>query len=120
MTYLFSYPTSLPPFCQNFHSISLFPNSKPPNIRPYRHPYHKKSEIEKQDSKLLQTGFIQLSTSPFGSSILLVKKKDSSWHMRIIDYRGLDQITIPDKYPIPKIEELFDELHGATILSMPC
>lgn len=109
---LFQTPTALPPSCTTNHSIHLSPHSSPINVHPYRYPHFQKQEIESQVSCMLQHGIIRPSTSPFSSSVLLVKKRNDTWRF-CVDYRALNVITIKDHFPISTVDELLDELGGA-------
>ena len=110
---VFVEPMGLPPSRTKDHRIMLLPGSVPPNIRPYCYPFHYKTEIEMLVCDLLKQGVIHRSTSSFSSPVLLVRKKDGSWCL-CINFRALNHITIKDKFPIPVVYELLDELHGGS------
>ncbi|XBJ04555.1 hypothetical protein VPH35_023472 [Triticum aestivum] len=109
---VFEDPQVLPPHRSFDHNIPLLPGVKPVNVKPYRYAPMQKTEIERQVREMLQKGLIQNSTSSFASPVLLVKKKDGSWRF-CVDYRHLNNITVKNKYPMPVIDELLDELSGA-------
>ncbi|KAK8916726.1 hypothetical protein KSP39_PZI022713 [Platanthera zijinensis] len=113
---IFQEPSTLPPSRFRDHQIVLQTGAEPPNIRPYRYPYIQKAEIERSVKEMLDAGIIRPSTSSFSAPIILVKKKDGSWRF-CVDYRALNSVTVKDKFPIPVIEELLDELHGATLFT---
>jgi hypothetical protein len=113
---LFGEQLGLPPKRNHDHQIVLKAGGGPINVRPYRYPHYQKNEIEKIVAGLLKSGVVKPSMSPYSSPVLLVKKHDGSWRL-CVDYRALNQVTIKDKFPIPVIEELLDELHGAQIFS---
>ncbi|KAL4284548.1 hypothetical protein GQ457_16G010190 [Hibiscus cannabinus] len=115
-TKVFEEPTGLPPSRSHDHGILLHPEAKPVNLRPYRFPHHQKTEVEKQVADMLSSSIIQTSKSQFASPCLLVKKKDGSWRL-CVDYRHLNSMTIKDKFPIPVVEDLLDELSGAHYFS---
>ena len=115
-SHLFEIPTGLPPIRNHDHTIPLIAGSQPVKLKPYRYPSLQKNELERMVSEMLQTGIIRDSTSPFASPVVMVKKKDGSWRL-CVDYRHLNKITIKDRFPIPLVEELLDELVHAVYFS---
>jgi transposase InsO family protein len=110
-------PTGVPPtrFGSDF-KINLEPGSSPTWGTVYRMSPAELDEVRKQLDVLLQNGWIRPSESPFGAPILFVRKKDGSLRM-CVDYRRLNAITVKNRAPLPRIEELFDQLNGATVFS---
>ncbi|KAH0710910.1 hypothetical protein KY284_012337 [Solanum tuberosum] len=106
----------VPPEREIEFGINLFPDTQPISIPPYRITPEELKELKEQLKDLLYKGFIRPSISPWGAPVLFVKKKDSSLRMSI-DYRQLKKVTIKNKYPIPSIDDLFDQLQGASHFS---
>ncbi|KAD5960470.1 hypothetical protein E3N88_11942 [Mikania micrantha] len=112
---LFQAPFGLPPKRPHDHRIPLTIDT-PVAVRPYRYPHVQKNEIERQVQDLLSIGMIRPSHSAYSSPVILVRKKDNSWRM-CVDYRALNKVTVPDKFPIPIVEQLLYELYGAFYFS---
>jgi len=115
-TDVFYEPKSLPPHRELDHAITLNTDARPVNTRPYRYSPLQKDEIERQVAEMLASGLITNSMSPFASPVLLVKKKDGTWRF-CVDYRRLNELTIKNKFPLPVVDELLDELAGTKFFS---
>jgi hypothetical protein len=85
--------------------IELLPGTPPISKRPYRMPVNELVELNKQRAELQSKGFIRPSSSPWGAPVLFV------------DYQSLNEVTIKNKYPLPRIEDLFDQMKGASVFS---
>ena len=97
-------------------TIDLVPDSKPISIPPYRLAPLELKELYSQLKELADKGFIRPSSSPWGAPVLFVKKKDGTMRL-CIDYRQLNKVTVRNNYPLPRIDDLFDQLGGASIFS---
>ena len=105
-------PKVLPPRRAIDHQIELIPGAKPPAKSPYRMSPPELAELKKQIEELLESGFIRPSKAPYGAPVLFQKKHDGSLRL-CVDYRALNKVTVKNKYPIPLIADLFDQLGGA-------
>lgn len=115
---IFDEPRLLPPARLGFdHKIPLKEGTPAVNLRPYRYSIIQKDIVDNLVGEMLKQGIIQHSNSPFASPTVLVRKKDGSWRL-CVDYRRLNHYTVKDRFPIPLIEDLMDELGGAAIFSM--
>ncbi|KAA0054800.1 reverse transcriptase [Cucumis melo var. makuwa] len=108
-------PGLLPPREVDF-AIELEPGTAPISRAPYRMAPAELKELKVQLQELLDKGFIRPSVSPWGAPVLFMKKKDGSMGL-CIDYRELNKVTVKNRYPLPRIDDLFDQLQGATVFS---
>ncbi|GKE73591.1 hypothetical protein Tco_1535632 [Tanacetum coccineum] len=106
----------LPPARPLEFQINLILGAAPVARAPYRLAPSKMKELSEQLQVLSDKGFIRPSSSPWGAPILFVKKKDGSFRM-CIDYRELNKLTVKNRYPLPRIDDLFDQLQGSSIYS---
>ena len=106
----------LPPEREVEFTIDLIPGTEPISIPPYRMAPVELRELKAQLEELLSKGFIRSSISPWRAPVLFVKKKDESLWL-CIDYRQLNRVTIRNQYPLPRIDELFDQLQGSRVYS---
>nr|AAX92822.1 retrotransposon protein, putative, Ty3-gypsy sub-class [Oryza sativa Japonica Group] len=107
---------SMPPNQEIEFRIDLAPGTTPLYKRPYRMAASELAEVKKQLEELKEKGYIRPSTSPWGAPVIFVEKKDKTKRM-CVDYRALNEVTIKNKYPLPRIDDLFDQLKGATVFS---
>ncbi|KAL0549288.1 hypothetical protein IC582_013769 [Cucumis melo] len=106
----------LPPHREVEFAIELEPGTVPISRAPYRMAPAELKKLKVQLQELLDKGFIRPSVSPWGAPVLFVKKKDGSMRL-CIDYRELNKVTVKNRYPLPRIDDLFDQLQGATVFS---
>ncbi|GJV83093.1 putative reverse transcriptase domain-containing protein [Tanacetum coccineum] len=106
----------LPPTRQVEFQIDLIPGAAPVARAPYRLAPSEMKELSEQLKELSEKGFIRPSSSPWGAPVLFVKKKDGSFRM-CIDYRELNKLTVKNRYPLPRIDDLFDQLQGSSVYS---
>jgi hypothetical protein len=106
----------MPPEQKVEFAIELFPGTAPISKRAYKVSGPELVELKKQIDELSEKGYIRPSTSPWAASVMFMEKKDGTRRM-CIDYRALNEVTIKNKYPLPRIEDLFDQLRGGSVFS---
>ena len=97
-------------------AIEIVPGTVPMSRELYRMAPMELKELKSQLQELLDKGFIRPSVSPWGAPVLFVKKKDDTLRM-CIDYQKINKVTVKNKYPLPRIEDLFDQLKGVGVFS---
>jgi len=111
---IFQEPPGIPPKRDIDFSIDLVPRTVPSSKAPYRMSTPELKELQIHLEELLKKGYIRPSVSPWGAPVLFVKKKDGTLRL-CIDYRQLNKATVKNKYPLPRIDDLFDQLRGAKV-----
>ncbi len=98
------------------HAIEVMPGVAPPAQAPYKMSHEELKELKVQLEELLAKGYIKLNKSPYGAPVLFVHKKDGTLRM-CVDYRALNKATVKNRYPLPRINDLFDRLSEAKVFS---
>jgi hypothetical protein len=106
----------LPPVREVEFSINVMPGTGPISITPYRMEPTELAKLNNQLEDLSSKGFIRPSVSPWGAPVLLVKKKDGKSRL-CVDYRQLNKVTVKNRYPLPRIDDLMNQLQGAAVFS---
>ena len=106
----------LPPHREIEFAINIVPGATPTSITPYRMAPVELKELKLPLQRLLEKGFIHLSVSPWGAPMLFVMNKDGTLRL-CVDYRQLNKMTVKNKYPLPRIDDLFDQLKGTSVFS---
>jgi hypothetical protein len=106
----------MPPKREVEFIIDLLPGTAPISKRPYRMYVEELKQLKKQLTELQEAGYIRLNSSPWGAPVLFEQKKDGSQRM-CVDYRSLNDVIVKNKYPLPRIEDLFDQMKGARVFS---
>jgi hypothetical protein len=106
----------MPPDREVEFVIDLLPGTAPISKWTYRMAVKELKELKKQLTELQEAGYIRPSSSPWGAPVLFVQKKDGSQQM-CVDYRSLNDVTVKNKYPLPRIEDCFDQMRGARVFS---
>jgi hypothetical protein len=108
--------SGMPPDREIEFVIELVPGTAPIFKRPYRMAANQLAELKEQLQELLDKGYIRPSASPWGAPVIFVPKKDGTQRM-CVEYLCLNEVTVKNKYPLPRIDDLFDQLKGACVFS---
>ena len=113
---VFQNPPGLPPMRNVAHAAPLMPGSRPPYRRNYRMTELERAELKRQLISLLEKGLIRPSVSPYGSPVIFVRKPNGELRL-CIDYRAINKLTVRNRYPLPRVDEILDKLQGSSCFS---